>query len=151
MPFVPGMVGKPRKVDSPKKKKVEKPQDGHHEIMPKHRKSLPNGRQQKPQGGGAKRRPLGLGAAPKAPPCCLSFGKDFLSFASLPGPILGRFSEFVLNLVRVAIRTHPGFQIVVLYLREKTEPNTNPDKARISRISRNIARISRINKNCQYI
>ena len=39
-----------------------------------------------PQGGGASRRPLGF--------CCLPFGKDFLSFASLPGPNLGRFPEF---------------------------------------------------------
>ena len=49
----------------------------------KHRKSLPNGRQQEPQGGGAKRRPLG--AAPKAPPCCLRFGKDFLCFGIISG------------------------------------------------------------------
>ena len=52
-------------------------------IKPKHRKSLPNGRQREPQGGGAKRRPLG--AAPKAPPCCLPFGKDFLCFGLTSG------------------------------------------------------------------
>ena len=51
--------------------------------MPKHRKFLPNGRQQEPQGGGAKRSPLG--AAPKAPPCCLPFGKDFLCFGLISG------------------------------------------------------------------
>ena len=53
------------------------------EIRPKHRKSLPNGRQQEPQGGGAKRRPLG--AAPKAPPCCLPFGMEFLCFGLISG------------------------------------------------------------------
>ena len=53
------------------------------EMHRKHRKSLPNGRQQEPQGGGAKRRPLG--AAPKAPPCCLPFGKDFLCFGLISG------------------------------------------------------------------
>ena len=53
------------------------------EIRPKHRNSLPNGRQQEPQGGGAKRRPLG--AAPKAPPCCLPFGKDFPCFRLISG------------------------------------------------------------------
>ena len=40
--------------------------------MQKHRKSLPNGRQQEPQGGGAKRRPLRF--------CCCPFVKDFLRF-----------------------------------------------------------------------
>ena len=57
------------------------------EMRQKHRKSLPNGRQQEPQGGGAKRRPLG--AAPKAPPCCLPFGKDFLCFWCISGALLG--------------------------------------------------------------
>ena len=58
-----------------------------------------------------------FGGAPRgrrfAPPpwnFCLPFGKGFLCFASFPGPILGRFSRFVPNLVRVATRTHPGFQ-----------------------------------------
>ena len=54
------------------------------EMMPKHRKSLPNGRQQ----GGA------FGAAPRgrrfaAPPawgsCCLPFGKDFRCFCLISG------------------------------------------------------------------
>ena len=53
------------------------------EITPKHRKSLPHGRQQ----GSAK------GAAPRgrrfAPPpwgsCCLPFGKDFLCFGLISG------------------------------------------------------------------
>ena len=65
----------------------------------KHRKSLPNGRQQEPQGGGAKCRPLG--AAPKAPPCCLPFGKDFRCFGLTSEAHSGsifieicRFSEF---------------------------------------------------------
>ena len=40
----------------------------------------------KTQGGGAKRRPLG--AAPKAPPCCLPFGKDFLCFWCISGALL---------------------------------------------------------------
>ena len=67
----------------------------------------------KTQGGGAKRRPFG--AAPKAPPCCLPFGKDFLCFASFLGPILGRFPEFGPNLVRIAPGTHPeDFKIVFL-------------------------------------
>ena len=42
-----------------------------------------------------------LGAAPKAPPCCLPFGKDFLCFGltseAHSGSIfieIGRFSEF---------------------------------------------------------
>ena len=43
------------------------------EMMQKNWKSLPNGRQQEPQRGGAKRHPLG--AVPKAPPRCLPFGK----------------------------------------------------------------------------
>ena len=37
----------------------------------------------KPKGGGAKRRPLGAG--PKALPCCLPFGKDFLCFCFISG------------------------------------------------------------------
>ena len=51
-----------------------------------------------PKGGGAKRRPLG--AAPKAAPCCLPFGKDFLCFGLTSGAHSGsifieiaRFSE----------------------------------------------------------
>ena len=39
---------------------------------------------QQTQRGGAKRRPFG--AAPKAPPCCLPFGKDFLCFWCISGP-----------------------------------------------------------------
>ena len=45
----------------------------------------------KTQGGGMKRRPFG--APPKAAPCCLQFGKDFLCFGmisgAIPEPILG--------------------------------------------------------------
>ena len=58
-------MGKPRKVDSPKKKEGGKASGWAPEIRPKHRKSLPNGRQQggafgAAQGGGASRRPLGV-------------------------------------------------------------------------------------------
>ena len=57
----------------------------------KHRKSLPNRRQQgapsaPPKGAALRAAPLGS--------CCLLFGKDFLCFASFPEPILGRFPEF---------------------------------------------------------
>ena len=57
----------------------------------KHRKSLPNRRQQgapstPPKGAALRAAPLGS--------CCLPFGKDFLCFAAFPEPILGRFSEF---------------------------------------------------------
>ena len=63
----------------------------------KHRKSLPNRRQQGapsalPKGAALRAAPLGS--------CCLPFGKDFLSFASLPGPLLGRFPEFGPNLAQ---------------------------------------------------
>ena len=63
----------------------------------KHRKSLPNRRQQgapsaPPKGAALRAAPLGS--------CCLLFGKDFLCFASFPEPILGRFPEFGPNLVR---------------------------------------------------
>ena len=57
----------------------------------KHRKSLPNRRQQEPKG--AARSAAALGGTEGAH-CCSLFGKDFLCFASLPEPILGRFSEF---------------------------------------------------------
>ena len=57
-----------------------------------HRKSLPTGRQQEPQGGGAKRRPLE--AAPKAPPCCLPFVKDFLCFCYISGAHSGSILVF---------------------------------------------------------
>ena len=53
------------------------------EVRPKHMTSLPNEENKKPQGGGAKRRLLG--AAPKAPPCCFPFGKDFLCFGLISG------------------------------------------------------------------
>ena len=65
----------------------------------------------KTQGGGAKRRPLG-GLRRRL---LLSVGMGFLCVAPFPGTILGRFSEFVPNLVRVAIQTHPGFQIVFFF------------------------------------
>ena len=80
-------LGKPRKVERPKKEEGGKAPGWAPEIMPKHKKSLPNGRQQEPQGGGAKRRPIE--AAPQAPPCCLRFGKDFLCFWCISGPLLG--------------------------------------------------------------
>jgi len=69
------------------------------EVRPKHMTSLPNEENKKPQGGGAKRRLLG--AAPKAPPCCFPFGKDFLcsglTSEAHSGSIfieIARFSEF---------------------------------------------------------
>ena len=57
--------GKPRKVDSPKKKKVEKPQDGRQKssqnignpYQMEDNKAAPSA---PPQGGGASRRPLGV-------------------------------------------------------------------------------------------
>ena len=57
----------------------------------KHKKSLPNRRQQAapsapPKGAALRAAPLGS--------CCLLFGKDFLCFASFLEPILGRFPEF---------------------------------------------------------
>ena len=79
------LLGKPRKVERQKKEGGKAP-GWAPEIMPKHRKSLPNGRQQ----GGA------FGAAPRgrrfAPPpwgsCCLPFGKDFLCFWCISGALL---------------------------------------------------------------
>ena len=60
-------MGKPRKVDNPKKKKVEKPQDGHQKSC----QNIGNPYQMEDNK-----------AAPSAPPplgsCCLPFGKDFL-------------------------------------------------------------------------
>ena len=61
----PTMVGGPRKVDNPKKKKVEKPQDGRQKSNPnignpyqmEDNKVAPSA---PPQGGGASRRPLGV-------------------------------------------------------------------------------------------
>ena len=58
-------VGKPRKVDSPKKKKVEKPQDGRQKsgqnignpYQMEDNKAAPSA---PPQGGGASRRSLGV-------------------------------------------------------------------------------------------
>ena len=87
--FAPGVkfsstkpLGKSRKVDSPQKKSG-KASGWAPEIRPKHRKSLPNGRQQ----GGA------FGAAPRrrrfAPPpwgsCRFPFGKDFLCLGLISG------------------------------------------------------------------
>ena len=40
-----------------------------------------------PKGGGAKRA-APFGAAPKAPPCCLPFGKDFLCFWCISGALV---------------------------------------------------------------
>ena len=73
-------MGKPRKVDSPKKKKVEKPQDGRQ----KSGQNIGNPYQMEDN-----KNPKG--AAPKAPPCCLPFGV----FVSFPDPILGRFRLFL--------------------------------------------------------
>ena len=83
-------MGKPRKVDNPKQK-GGKASGWAPEIMPKHRKSLPNGRQQSgafgaaPRGG-ASRRPLGF--------CCLRFGKDFLCFGMISGAHSGSILYF---------------------------------------------------------
>ena len=76
-------MGKPRKVDSPKKKKVEKPQDGRQKSGQNIGNPYQMEDNKNPKGGGAKCRPLG--AAPKAPPCCLPFGKDFLCFGLISG------------------------------------------------------------------
>ena len=63
------LVGKPRKVDSPKKKEVEKPRDGRQ----KSGKNIGNPYQMEDNKNTK-------GATPKAPPRCLPFGKDFLCF-----------------------------------------------------------------------
>ena len=46
----------------------------------------------KTQGGGAKRRPLG--APPKVPLCCLRFGKDFVCFGMISGAHSGSILIF---------------------------------------------------------
>ena len=90
------LLGKPRKVDSPKKEVVEKPQDG----LQKSSRNIENPYQMEdnknPKGAAREaRRPLG--AAPKAPPCCLPFGKDFLCFRCIsgaePGTETGDFTK----------------------------------------------------------
>ena len=107
-------MGAPRKVEKPfpykrrgknKKRKGESPPKKNWEIQEKKkgkksksglRKSCPNKgnpyqiEDNKTQGGGAKRRPIG--AAPKVLPCCLRFGKDF----SCLGMISGAHSESIL-------------------------------------------------------
>ena len=82
-------MGKPRKVDSPKKN-VEKPQDGRQKSS----RNIGNPYQMEDN-----KNPKG--AAPKAPPCCLPFGKDFLCFGLTSEAHsvsifieIGRFSEF---------------------------------------------------------
>ena len=62
------------------------------EMKQKHRKSLPNGRQQ-PKGAAHEAR-CPLGAAPKAPPCCLPFGKDFRCFCFISGAHSGSILAF---------------------------------------------------------
>ena len=47
----------------------------------------------KPKGGG-REAPAPLGAPPKAAPCCLPFGKDFLCFCAFLGP---RKADFLDN------------------------------------------------------
>ena len=70
----PSILGKPRKVDSPQKKKLEKPQDG---------------RQKSSQNIGNPYQMEDDKAAPSAPPpwgsCCLPFGKDFLCLGLISG------------------------------------------------------------------
>ena len=74
----PGMLGKPRKVDSPKKKKVEKPQDG---------------RQKSCQDIGNPYQMEDNKVAPSTSPpwgsCCLPFGKELLCFGNISGPRSG--------------------------------------------------------------
>ena len=93
-----GVTGK-TKEGGQSKKKGGKASGWAPEIRPKHRKSLPNGRQQEPQGGGAKRRPLGVlvvyhlvsiscfgmisGAHPEAFPHFLLGLSTFLGFPTL--------------------------------------------------------------------
>ena len=75
---------KPRKVDSPKKKEVEKPQDGRQQsgqnignpYQMEDNKAAPSA---PPQGGGALRAPPTWGS------CRLPFGKDFLCFRYISG------------------------------------------------------------------
>ena len=76
-------MGKPRKVDSPKKEKVEKPQDGRQ----KSDQNIVNPYQMEDN-----KNPKG--AALKAPPCCLPFGKDFLCFGLISGAHPEAFRHF---------------------------------------------------------
>ena len=100
------LVGATRKVETPEKKKGvntgKKKGETPEKRKGKIEKSTQNGLRKsgqnirnpyqtednKPQGSGAKRRPLG--APPKAPPCCLPFGKDFQCFGLISGAHSGR-------------------------------------------------------------
>ena len=78
----------------PIEKKVEKPTATQNGL----RKSCQNignpyqMEDNKTQGDGAKRRPLGV--PPKAAPCCLAFGKDFLCFGIVSGAHSGSMLAF---------------------------------------------------------
>ena len=56
----------------------QRPGDFPRKLLRKNNEKQAEIQKQQTQRGGAKRRPFG--AAPKAPPCCLPFGKDFLCF-----------------------------------------------------------------------
>ena len=72
---------KPRKVERPKKKKVEKPQDGR-------QKSGPNsGNPYQMEDNKAAPKGAALRDAP-LDSCCLRFGKDFLCFGYISGALL---------------------------------------------------------------
>ena len=70
-------------MDSPKKKKVEKPQDGHQKSC----QNIGNPYQMEDN-----KSPKG--AAPKAPPCCLPFGNDFLCLGLIFGAHPEAFPPF---------------------------------------------------------
>ena len=68
------------------KEKLEKPQDGHHKSGP----NIGNPYQMEDN-----KNPRG--AAPKAPPCCLPFGEDFLCFGLISGAHPEAFPSFFLG------------------------------------------------------
>ena len=76
-------MGKPKKVDSPQKKKVEKPQDGSQKSGQNIRNPYQMEDNKNPKG-----------AAPKAPLCCLPLGKDFLCFGLISGAHPEAFPHF---------------------------------------------------------
>ena len=84
------------KGDSPKKKKGEKPQDGRQ--LSGQNIGNPYQMEDNKNPKGAARSVAPLGAAPKAPPCCPPFGKDFLCFGFISGARSGSIFEQIRRL-----------------------------------------------------